>query len=59
MILAAGATLLDAHVVLVVNKLNDDALFNFLLAHIFFVIIFYDVVLTANHLRRWSLPLQV
>jgi hypothetical protein len=33
MILAAGATLLDAHAVLVVNELNNDALFNFLLAH--------------------------
>jgi hypothetical protein len=59
MILAAGATLLDAHAVRVVHELNDDAFFNFLLAHIFFVIIFYDVVLTANHLHRWSLPLQV
>jgi hypothetical protein len=33
MILAAGATLLDAHAVLVVNELNNDALFNFLLFH--------------------------
>jgi hypothetical protein len=33
MVLAAGATLLDAHVVLVINKLNDDAFFNFLLFH--------------------------
>jgi hypothetical protein len=33
MILAAGATFLDAHAVLVVNELNNDALFNFLLFH--------------------------
>jgi hypothetical protein len=37
MILAAGATLLDAHAVLVVNELNNDALFYLLLAHDFFV----------------------
>jgi hypothetical protein len=38
MILAAGATLLDAHAVLVVNELNDDAFLNFLLAHDFFLL---------------------
>jgi hypothetical protein len=59
MVLATGATLLDAHAVLIIHELDDDAFLNFLLAHDFFVIIFYDVVLTANHLHRWSLPLQV
>jgi hypothetical protein len=33
MVLATGATLLDAHAVLVVNELNNDTLFNFLLFH--------------------------
>jgi hypothetical protein len=33
MILAAGATLLDAHAVLIIHELNDDAFLNFLLFH--------------------------
>jgi hypothetical protein len=37
MFLAAGATLLDAHAVLIIHELNDDAFFYLLLAHDFFV----------------------
>jgi hypothetical protein len=33
MILAAGATFLDAHAVLIIHELNNDAFFNFLLFH--------------------------
>jgi hypothetical protein len=33
MILAAGATLLDAHAVLIIHELNDDAFFYLLLFH--------------------------
>jgi hypothetical protein len=36
MVLAAGATLLDAHAVLIIHELDDDAFLNFLLAHDFF-----------------------